>query len=140
MDKKVLVSTDVIVSALFGKGRKAEEATTAFLMALRTCKVYGPPKLKTVMEFFFNKRRKCLREKVSALFSNFKETKVKKKKAISENKKANAYLNVCLKTKADFLLTEDKDLLKIQPKKLKYKSLNSLKIIPPKNFLKTIIK
>jgi len=54
---------------------------------------------------------------------------------ISRDKKDNAYLNLCLKARADFLLTGDKDLLEISPKKLKSSGLNRLKIVSPDTFL-----
>lgn len=58
-----------------------------------------------------------------------------KKIELSRDKKDNIYLNLYLKIGADFLLTGDKDLLEIPPRKLKAAGLNRLKIVSPDIFL-----
>jgi putative PIN family toxin of toxin-antitoxin system len=135
---KVVVDANVIVSALFGgMPRKA------FLKALRTCDLYISPEIK--QEFFFllveledrldRFKIRRLRSIVSTLLSNSKEVMPSKKIELSRDKKDNAYLNLCLRIRADFLLTGDKDLLEIPQRKLKTVGLNRLKIISPDAFI-----
>jgi len=54
---------------------------------------------------------------------------------LSRDNKDNAYLNLCLVVRADFLLMGDKDLLEIPVKKLKSFGLNRLNIVSPDTFL-----
>jgi predicted nucleic acid-binding protein len=76
-----------------------------------------------------------LRSIVLNLLSASKEVASGKKIELSRDKKDNAYLNLCLRVRADFLLTGDKDLLEISPEKLKPSGLNRLKIVWPDVFL-----
>lgn len=135
---KAVVDANVIVSALFG-----DIPRKAFLKALWTCDIYVSPEIKlellTLLRELEDKldrvKIRRLRSIVLSLISNSKEVRPVKKIEISRDKKDNAYLNLCLKARADFLLTGDKDLLEIPPQKLKSKGLNKLKIISPKMFL-----
>lgn len=135
---KVVVDANVIVSALFGGiPRKA------FLKALRTCDLYISPEIRLELSYLLNElgdkldksKIRRLRSIVSNLLSNSKEVTPSKKIELSRDKKDNAYLNLCLRVRADFLLTGDKDLLEIPSRKLKTAGLNRLKIISPDKFL-----
>ncbi|MBI5195279.1 MAG: putative toxin-antitoxin system toxin component, PIN family [Nitrospirae bacterium] len=135
---KVIVDANVIVSALFGGIPKK-----AFLKALKTCDVYISPDIRMellgLMEALEKKldsiKIRRLRSIILSLLSDSKEVIPAKSIELSRDKKDNAYLNLCLKVKADFLLTGDKDLLEISPNKLKTSGLNRLKIVSPKVFL-----
>jgi putative PIN family toxin of toxin-antitoxin system len=135
---KVVIDANVIVSAMFGGiPRKA------FLKALRTYDVYVSPEIKLELSGLLNElenkldrpKIRRLRSIVLNLLSTSKEVAASKKIELSRDKKDNAYLNLCLRVRADFLLTGDKDLLEISPKKLKPSGLNRLKIVSPDVFL-----
>lgn len=131
---KVVVDANVIVSALFGGTPRK-----AFLKALRTCDVYISPEIRQELSCLLNElegkldrpKIRRLRSIVSNLLSNSKEVIPAKKIELSRDKKDNAYLSLCLRVRADFLLTGDKDLLEIPAKKLKPSGLNRLKIVSP---------
>lgn len=140
---KAVVDANVIVSALFGGTPKK-----AFLKALKTCDIYISPEIKLELFTLLNEledklgsvKIRRLRSIILSLLSNSKEVVPVKKIEISRDKKDNAYLNLCLRVRADFLLTGDRDLLEIPLKKLKSHGLNRLKIVSPKVFLSTVIK
>jgi putative PIN family toxin of toxin-antitoxin system len=140
---KAVVDANVIVSALFGGTPRK-----AFLKALKTCDIYISPEIKLELFTLLNEledrlesvKIRRLRSIILSLLSNSKEVVPVKKIEISRDKKDNAYLNLCLRVRADFLLTGDRDLLEIPLKKLKSHSLNRLKIVSPKVFLSTVIK
>lgn len=133
-----VIDANVIVSALFGgKPRKA------FLKALRTCDIYISPDIRGELLGLLDElegklgsaKIRRLRSIILKLLSDSKEVIPAKKIELSRDKKDNAYLNLCLKVRADFLLTGDKDLLEVPARKLKSFGLNRLKIISPKVFL-----
>jgi len=135
---KVVIDANVIVSALFGGTRRK-----AFLKALRTCDIYSSPEIKLELNGLLDElddkldrsKIRRLRSIISNLLSASKVVEASKKIELSRDKKDNAYLNLCLRVRADFLLTGDKDLLEIPPKKLKPSGLNRLKIVSPDVFL-----
>jgi putative PIN family toxin of toxin-antitoxin system len=135
---KVVIDANVIVSAMFGGTPRK-----AFLKALRTCDVYVSPEIKLELSGLLNELEDKLdRSKIRRLRSIFlnllsasKEVVASKKIELSRDKKDNAYLNLCLRVRADFLLTGDKDLLEIPPRKLKPSGLNRLRIVSPDVFL-----
>ncbi len=135
---KAVIDANVIVSALFGgKPRKA------FLKALRTCDIYISPDIRGELLGLIDELRnkldnakiRRLRSIILRLLSTSKEIIPAKKIELSRDKKDNAYLNLCLKVRADFLLTGDKDLLEVSTRKLKSSGLNRLKIVSPEVFL-----
>ena len=135
---KVVIDANVVVSALFGGiPRKA------FLKALRTCDIYISPEIKLELSGLPDElegkldrsRARRLRSIILNLFSSAKEVAAGRKIELSRDKKDNAYLTLCLRTKADFLLTGDKDLLEIPKEKLRASGLNKLRIISPALFL-----
>ncbi|MBA3060367.1 MAG: putative toxin-antitoxin system toxin component, PIN family [Nitrospirae bacterium] len=135
---KIVIDANVIVSSLFGGTPRK-----AFLKALKTCDVYISPEigqelsgLLTELESKLgNAKIRRLRSIVMRLASYAKEVNPSKKIELSRDNKDNAYLNLCLAVRADFLLTGDKDLLKIPIKKLKSFGLNRLNIVSPNTFL-----
>lgn len=135
---KVVVDANVIVSALFGGTPRK-----AFLKALKSCDIYISPEIRQELSCLLNDlegkldrpKIRRLRSIISNLLSNSKEVIPAKKIELSRDKKDNAYLNLCLRVRADFLLTGDKDLLEIPAKKLKPSGLNRLKIVSPDMFL-----
>ncbi len=134
---KVVIDANVIVSAMFGGTPRK-----AFLKALRTCDVYISPEIKIELSGLLDEledkiersKIRRLRSIILNLLSASKEVVASKKIELSRDKKDNAYLNLCLRVRADFLLTGDKDLLEISPKKLKPSGLNRLKIVSPDVF------
>jgi putative PIN family toxin of toxin-antitoxin system len=135
---KVVIDANVVVSAMFGGiPRKA------FLKALRTCDVYVSPEIKLELSSLLDELEgklgrsgiKRLRSIVLNLLSTSREVVAGRKIELSRDKKDNAYLNLCLRVRADFLLTGDKDLIEISTKKLKPSGLNRLKIVSPDIFL-----
>jgi len=135
---KIVIDANVIVSSLFGGTPRK-----AFLKALKTCDVYISPEigqelsgLLTELESKLgNAKIRRLRSIVMRLASYAKEVNPSKKIELSRDNKDNAYLNLCLAVRADFLLTGDKDLLKIPIKELKSFCLNRLNIVSPNTFL-----
>ena len=135
---KVVIDANVIVSAMFGG-----TARKAFLKALRTCDVYICPEIKLELSGLLDELEdkvgrsgiRRLRSIFLNLLSTSKEVVAGRKMELSRDKKDDAYLNLCLKVRADYLLTGDKDLLEISPKKLKPSGLNRLKIVSPEVFL-----
>ncbi len=135
---KVVIDANVIISSLFGGTPRK-----AFLKALRTCDVYISPEIRQELSGLLdelegklgNARTRRLRSIIMRLASYAKEVNPSKKIELSRDNKDNAYLNLCLVVRADFLLTGDKDLLEIHIKKLKSFGLNRLSIVSPNTFL-----
>ena len=135
---KTVIDANVIVSALFGGTPRK-----AFLKALKTCDIYISPDIRLELLGLLDEigdklgstKIRRLRSIILRLLSTSKEIIPAKKIELSRDKKDNAYLNLCFKVKADFLLTGDKDLLEISVRKLKSSGLNRLKIISPREFL-----
>lgn len=135
---KVVIDANVIVSAMFGGTPRK-----AFLKALRTCDVYISPEIKLELSGLLDELEdkvgrsgiRRLRSIFLNLLSTSKEVVAGRKIELSRDKKDDAYLNLCLKVRADYLLTGDKDLLEISPQKLKPSGLNRLKIVSPEVFL-----
>lgn len=135
---KVVIDANVIVSSLYGGTPRK-----AFIKALRTCEIYISPDIKQellgLLEVIEDKLGKIktrrLRSILLSLLSNTKEINPSKKIKLSRDNKDNAYLDLCLKVRADYLLTGDKDLLEISSIKLKASGLNRLQIISPNTFL-----
>lgn len=135
---KIVIDANVIVSAMFGGTPRK-----AFLKALRTCDVFISPEIKLELSGLLDELEdklgrsgiRRLRSIVLNLLSTSKEAVASRKIELSRDKKDNAYLNLCLKVRANYLLTRDKDLLEISPKKLKPSGLNRLKIVSPDVFL-----
>lgn len=135
---KAVIDANVIVSSLFGGTPKK-----AFLRALKACDIYTSPEILQELSGLLNElkgkidkqRMRRLRSIIMRLNSFAKEVNTPKKVELSRDKKDNAYLNLCLAVRADFLLTGDKDLLEIPSKRLKSIGLNRLKIVSPRLFL-----
>ena len=135
---KAVIDANVMVSALFGGTPRK-----AFLKALRTCDIYISPDIRLELLGPINElegklgsaKIRRLRSIILKLLSDSKEVIPAKKIELSRDKKDNAYLNLCLKVRADFLLTGDKDLLEVSTRKLKSSGLNRLKIVSPEVFL-----
>lgn len=135
---KVVIDASVIVSSLFGGTPRK-----AFLKALKTCDVYISPEivqeLSGLLEELEGKLGKAgirrPRSIIMRLTSYAKVVKTSREIALSRDAKDNAYLNLCLAVRADFLLTGDKDLLVITGKELRSFGLNRLNIVSPKDFL-----
>lgn len=135
---KVVIDANVIVSSLFGGTPRK-----AFLKALKTCDVYISPEIRQELSGLLDElegklgrtRIRRLRSIIMRLASYAKEVNPSKKIELSRDNKDNAYLNLCLAVRADFLLTCDKDLLEIPVKELESFGLNRLNIVSPKTFL-----
>jgi len=135
---KVVIDANVIVSSLFGGTPRK-----AFLKALKRCDVYISPDIGQELTGLLDElegklgrsKIRRLRSIIMRLASYAKEVKPSKKIELSRDNKDNAYLNLCLAVRADFLLTGDKDLLEIPVKQLKSFGLNRLKIVSPNTFL-----
>jgi putative PIN family toxin of toxin-antitoxin system len=135
---KVVIDASVIVSSLFGGTPRK-----AFLKALKTCDVFISPEIGQELSGLLDElegklgrtKIRRLRSIIMRLASYAKEVKPSRKIELSRDNKDNAYLNLCLVVRADFLLTGDKDLLEIPVKKLKSFSLNRLNIVSPDAFL-----
>ena len=135
---KAVIDANVMVSALFGGTPRK-----AFLKALKTCDIYISPDIRLELLGLLDEigdklgstKIRRLRSIILRLLSTSKEIIPAKKIELSRDKKDNAYLNLCFKVRADFLLTGDKDLLEISARKLKSSGLNRLKIISPQEFL-----
>jgi putative PIN family toxin of toxin-antitoxin system len=135
---KVVIDASVIVSSLFGGTPRKE-----FLKALKTCDVFISPEIGQELSGLLDElegklgrtKIRRLRSIIMRLASYAKEVKPSRKIELSRDNKDNAYLNLCLVVRADFLLTGDKDLLEIPVKKLKSFGLNRLNIVSPDAFL-----
>lgn len=135
---KVVIDASVIVSSLFGGTPRK-----AFLKALKTCDVFISPEIGQELSGLLDElggklgrtKIRRLRSIIMRLASYAKEVKPSRKIELSRDNKDNAYLNLCLVVRADFLLTGDKDLLEIPVKKLKSFGLNRLNIVSPDTFL-----
>ncbi|KAF0146049.1 MAG: hypothetical protein FD156_417 [Nitrospirae bacterium] len=135
---KVVIDANVIVSSLFGGTPRK-----AFLKALKTCDVYISPEIRQELSGLLDELEgklgsagiRRLRSIIMRLASYATEVTPSKKIDLSRDKKDNAYLNLCLAVRADFLLTGDKDLLEIPIRELKSFGLNRLNIVSPKTFL-----
>lgn len=116
---KVVVDANVLVSAVFGGTPRK-----AFLKALQTCEVFVSPEIRQEITGLLDalegrldaSKIRRLRSIVSSLLSHAKEALPAKRIALSRDRKDDAYLNLCLQVRADFLLTGDNDLLEIPAK------------------------
>ncbi|MBI4686436.1 MAG: putative toxin-antitoxin system toxin component, PIN family [Nitrospirae bacterium] len=134
---KVVIDANVIVSSLFGGMPKK-----AFLKALKAYDVYISSEIRQELSGLLDElegklgriKIRRLRSIIMRLASYAKEVRPSKKIELSSDNKDNAYLNLCLAVRADFLLTGDKDLLEIPIKKLKSFGLNRLSIVSPNTF------
>lgn len=135
---KVVIDANVIVSSLFGGTPRK-----AFLKALKSYDVYISPEIGQELSGLLDElegkliktKIRRLRSIIRRLASYAKEVRHSKKIELSRDNKDNAYLNLCLVVRADFLLTGDKDLLEIPIRELKSFGLNRLNIVSPKTFL-----
>jgi putative PIN family toxin of toxin-antitoxin system len=135
---KVVIDANVIVSSLFGGTPRK-----AFLRALKTCDVFISPEIGQELSGLLDElegklgrsRIRRLRSIIMRLTSYAKVVSPASKIELSRDKKDNAYLNLCLTVRADFLLTGDRDLLDIPIKELKSVGLNRLNIVSPDTFL-----
>lgn len=135
---KVVIDANVIVSALFGGTPRQ-----AFLKAVRTCDIYISPEIAQELIGLLDELEsklgeagiRRLRSIIMRLKSYAAEVHPPRKLNLSRDKKDNAYLDLCLAVRANYLLTGDKDLLEIPIGKLKSAGLNRLRIVTPDMFL-----
>ncbi|MHB8881736.1 MAG: putative toxin-antitoxin system toxin component, PIN family [Thermodesulfovibrionales bacterium] len=135
---KVVIDANIIVSSLFGGTPKQ-----AFLKAIRTCDVYISPEIGRELSGLLDELEsklgtagiRRLRSIIMRLAAYAEEVSPPRKIDLSRDKKDNAYLDLCLAARADYLLTGDKDLLEIPDRRLKSAGLNRLHIVTPDKFL-----
>jgi putative PIN family toxin of toxin-antitoxin system len=137
---KVVIDANVIISAAFGG-----KPLAAVVRAMGDHEVYLSEaierELRGVISGLSKKLSKdqmaFLEEKIRQLVSNARRASVSTHVALSRDAKDDHYLSLCKASRADFLITGDKDLLSVSEETLK-KSGISCQIITPQEFLETV--
>jgi len=134
---KVVIDANVLVSAIFGG-----TSLKAVLKAFRKGRVVVSPQIeRELIELPEKLRRKLnpiqiieFKKLIRILFLKAERFQTKRRINISPHREDNAYLELCLASGADYLITGDKDLLQIPQDKLKEIGLENLKILTPSEF------
>lgn len=134
---KVVIDANVIISATFG-GKPLE----AVGRALKEHDVFVSESILEELEGVLKRLSKklspeqirYLQEKVGQLLKVAHRITVSRHLSLSRDAKDDHYLSLCKETRADFLITGDKDLLSLGPEALKKNGIACL-IISPANFL-----
>ena len=134
---KVVIDANVFVSAIFG-GVPLEAVTKAF----NRDTVFISPSIEEELLGLPDKLQRKLNPEQILEFKNLvrkllvhtKMVKPKHKLKVCRDQKDNAYLELCLVSKADFLVTGDNDLLDIPRDELLSSGLENLKVLTPAEF------
>ncbi len=134
---KVVIDANVFVSAIFG-GVPLEAVTKAFYRDT----VFISPSIEEELLGLPDRLQRKLDPEQILEFKNLirkllirtKMVKPKHKLKVCRDQKDNAYLELCLASKADFLVTGDNDLLDISREKLLSSGIEDLKILAPSEF------
>ena len=134
---KVVLDANVIISAAFG-GKPLE----AVVRALEDHEVYLSRTIERELQEIISGLSKKLtkeqilfiREKFEHLLSLAKRLSVSTDVVLSRDPKDDHYLSLCKRAGAEFLVTEDKDLLSLSQDRLKANRI-SCKIVTPQAFL-----
>ncbi len=134
---KVVVDANVFVSAIFG-GVPLKAVTRAFY---RDTVIVSPSLERELLGLAEKLQRKLNPEQilefktlVRKLLVHATMVKPRRELKICRDGKDNAYLELCLASKVDFLITGDRDLLTIPEEKLLASGLENLKILTPAGF------
>ena len=134
---KVIIDANVLVSAIFG-GIPLEAVTRAFHCDIV---IISPSVEKELVDLPDKLQRKLNPEQIlefknlsRQLLVHTKLVKPARKLEIYRDRKDNAYLELSLASKADFLITGDADLLAIPRDKLLASGLENLSILTPAEF------
>jgi len=130
---KLVLDTNLFIAAHFNK--KSASAKIIDLCLADRFKVYAAESLFKELEFILKNIRAPLtyKEKIYQLFNKANLVKPKKIWLVEEDPDDNKFLGTSLSAKADYLLTNDRHLLKI-------KKFNKTRIIKPIDFLANIVK
>ena len=141
----MVIDANIVISSLIGGGI----LSTALFLALNNGSVYRPPEMEKELFAFLEELEKQASKKgypfsekqrkyVKKFFTDFlKETMLHRPLQIqnfSRDKADNVYIAVALETKAQFLITGDKDLLTLK------KQFETLNIVNPREFVNLIAK
>ena len=134
---KVVIDANVFVSAIFG-GVPLEAVTKAFYHDT----VFISPSVEEELLGLPDRLQRKLNPEQILEFKNLirkllvhtKMVKPKHKLKVCRDQKDNAYLELCLASRADFLVTGDNDLLDISREKLLSSGIENLKILTPAQF------
>jgi putative PIN family toxin of toxin-antitoxin system len=130
---KLVLDTNLFIAAHFNK--KSASAKIIDLCLTDKFKVYTAESLFKELEFILKNIRAPIiyKEKIYQLFNKANLVKPKKIWLVEEDPDDNKFLGTSLSAKADYLLTNDRHLLKI-------KKFNKTEIIKPIDFLANIVK
>lgn len=134
---KIVIDANVIISAAFG-GKPLE----AVVRAMEDHEVYLSQAIERelkgvipgVSKKLSEEQLSFLRGKIQQLLSHARNISVSTHVALSRDAKDDHYLSLSKETRADFLITGDKDLLSISPEALKKNGI-SCRIVTPQEFL-----
>ena len=134
---KVVLDANVIISAAFG-GKPLEAVT----MALTKHEVYLTESvvaelmgvLAKLSKRLSSEQMTFLQEKMRELVAMARVVPISSRVMLSRDSNDDHYLSLCRKTKADFLVTGDKDLLTISTKALQKNGI-MIRIVTPHDFL-----
>jgi putative PIN family toxin of toxin-antitoxin system len=137
---KIVIDANVIISAAFG-GKPLE----VVVRAMEDHEVYLSEaierELRGVISGISKKLSKdqtaFLEEKMRQLLNHARRVSVSIRVALSRDAKDDHYLSLCKATRAEFLITGDKDLLSISEETLKKNGV-SCRIITPQEFLENV--
>ena len=137
---KVVVDANVIISAAYG-GKPLEAVT----QALEKHEMYLSESVRRELEETFVKlsrklsreQMRFIQEKIGQILAEANCITVSASVALSRDAADDHYLSLCKETKADFLITGDKDLLSISQEDLKKHGVSCL-ILTPRSFLESV--
>ncbi len=134
---KAVIDGNVFVSAIFG-GTPLKAVTRA---SYHDTVIISPSLEKELLGLAKKFQRKLNPEQVlqfktlvRKLLVHTRMVKPRRELKICRDRKDNAYLELCLVSKADFLITGDRDLLAIPKDKLLSSGIENLKILTPAEF------
>ena len=134
---KVIIDANVFVSAIFG-GVPLEAVTKAFN---RDTVIISPSLEKELVGLPERLRRKLapgqvleFKNLVRKLLVHTSTIRPGRKITICRDRKDNAYLELCLASRADLLITGDNDLLALRRDELLASGLEKLRILTPAEF------
>lgn len=138
MALRIIVDANIFISSAFGGKPQA-----ALCLAFSIGEVFTTNKITRELLALPEKLSSKLNEEKQNILAHYFKTLLRQTTVINSHVKINicrdpkdnAYLEACFASKANILLTGDKDLLEISMEELNKSGLSKLKILTPAKFL-----
>lgn len=130
---KIVLDTNIFISGFFWKGDSYKILTLwrDKRFQLITSKEIIDEIIKVLKDFKIRLPDDILKELINSIIKNSIFVKPKEKFDVSIDKSDNKFIEAAIEANADFIITQDNHLLIL-------KKFRNIKIINPKEFLKTI--